>query len=162
MTSSRRDDPASATDFSYEPCGAGDFEQMLAIRLLSMRESLERLGRYDEARSRARLERSFYPQFSEYIVAQGERIGFYTLRPADDGFHLEHLYLLPGHIGKGIGSVVLRRLTDRADATALPIYLGALKESPANRFYERHGFLKDAEGEWDVYYVRPPALRMPV
>jgi GNAT superfamily N-acetyltransferase len=130
---------------------------MLAIRLLAMRESLERLGRYDEARSRARMERSFYPQFSEFIMIEGNRVGFYTFRPSDDGFHLEHLYLLPGHNGKGIGSSVLRRLTDRADAAGQPIFLGALKQSPANRFYERHGFRRDAEGEWDIYYARPPA-----
>jgi len=33
--------------------------------------------------------------------------------------------------------------------------LGALKESDANRFYERHGFRKEREEEWDNYYVFP-------
>lgn len=148
--------------FEFAPCSPHDFEEMLTIRLVAMRESLERLGRYDVARSRARLERSFYPQFSEYMVIEGNRIGFYTLRPADDGFHLEHFYLLPEYQGNGIGSAVIKKLADLADAAAMPIFLGALKESPANRFYERHGFQKDAEGEWDVYYIRFPDNHTPI
>ena len=31
----------------------------------------------------------------------------------------------------------------------------ALKHSDANRFYLRHGFVLKAEGEWDLYYLRP-------
>ena len=143
-------------DVSFAPCGIRDFEIMHAIRLESMRESLERLGRYDPERSRQRLERSFYPDLSEFIVLNGERIGFYTFRPAPDGFHLEHFYLLPRFHRCGIGTEILKGLTARADQARLPIFLGALKESPVNRFYERHGFVKDTEGEWDIYYIRQP------
>jgi ribosomal protein S18 acetylase RimI-like enzyme len=146
-----------AGEITFDPCGADDFETMLAIRLAAMRESLERLGRFDVARSRARLERSFYPQWSEFICWKGERVGFFTFRRATDGFHLEHLYVLPGCQSQGIGSFVLARLTAQADAAGLAIFLGALKESAANRFYSRHGFTKDNESEWDVYYVRQPA-----
>ena len=146
----------TGSEIGFAPCGAGDFEAMLAMRLESMRESLKRIGRYDPDRSRQRLERSFHPEFSEFILLNGERIGFYTFRPAPDGFHLEHLYLLLHCHGRGISSVILAHLTGRADQANLPIYLGALKESPANRFYERHGFVKDTEGEWDIYYIRQP------
>lgn len=140
----------------FAPCTADDFETMLAMRLESMRESLERLGRYNPERSRERLERSFYPEFSEFILWNGERIGFYTFRPASDGFHLEHFYLLPPHQSHGIGGWVLSRLTKQADAAGMPIFLGALKESAANRFYQRHGFEQNTEGEWDIYYIRQP------
>ena len=147
---------ADFSQLSFAPCTADDFETMLAMRLESMRESLERLGRYNPERSRERLGRSFYPELSEFILWEGERIGFYTFRPAADGFHLEHLYLLPPHQSHGIGSSVLSRLTKQADEAVMPIFLGALKESAANRFYQRHGFEKDTESEWDNYYVRLP------
>jgi GNAT superfamily N-acetyltransferase len=140
----------------FAPCSAGDFEALLAMRLEAMRESLERLGRYNPERSRERLQRSFYPELSEFILWRGQRIGFYTFRPAADGFHLEHFYLLPPHQSHGIGGRVLSKLTKQADAAGLPIFLGALKESAANRFYQRHGFEKNTESEWDIYYVRPP------
>jgi GNAT superfamily N-acetyltransferase len=146
------------SQLSFGRCGAGDFEVMLSIRLAAMRESLDRVGRYNPGRSRERLERSFYPEFSEFILWNGERIGFYTFRPAPDGFHLEHLYVLPSHHRRGIGSRVLERLTSEADSAGMPIFLGALKESEANHFYRRHGFEKNTESEWDIYYVRQPGL----
>ena len=94
-------------EITFEPCGRDDFEAMLGMRIEAMRESLQRLGRFDPARSRARLDRSFFPQWSQFICWNGERIGFYTFRPAADGFHLEHFYVLPGHQSKGVGSSVL-------------------------------------------------------
>jgi GNAT superfamily N-acetyltransferase len=144
------------SEIAFAPCTPADFEAMLEIRLSAMRQSLERLGRFDPAKSRERLQRSFYPQCSEFILRHGTRIGFHTFRSAADGFHLEHLYLLPASQSLGIGSFVLSRLTAQADAAAMPIFLGALKESPANGFYLRHGFERNTEGEWDIYYVRQP------
>ena len=151
--------PGDPCEVSFAPCAASDFETMLAIRLEAMRESLERLGRFDPQRSRERLARSFYAEASKFIMQRGERIGFYTFRLGLDGFHLEHFYLLPAHTSRGIGSRVLMTLTRAADSARLPIFLGALKGSRANRFYQRHGFERNAESEWDIYYVRPAALR---
>jgi GNAT superfamily N-acetyltransferase len=147
----------AANGIAFAPCAASDFEDMLAMRLAAMRESLLRAGRFDPDRSRERLKRSFYPEQSQFILRNAERIGFYTFRTAADGFHLEHFYLLPAHQSAGIGSFVLARLIAQADAAGAQIFLGALKESPANRFYQRHGFVKMTESEWDAYYVRPPS-----
>jgi hypothetical protein len=47
-----------------------------------------------------------------------------------------------------------------ADSKSLPIKVGALRERDSNRFYQRHGFVKTAEGEWDVYHVREPRRRI--
>jgi GNAT superfamily N-acetyltransferase len=49
---------------------------------------------------------------------------------------------------------VLGRLFAEADGARLPIRLGVLKQSPAIRLYERHGFIRTHAGEWDVYYER--------
>jgi len=32
--------------------------------------------------------------------------------------------------------------------------MGALKDSDANRFYARRGFVLVEQSEWDLYYVR--------
>ena len=141
---------------SFAPCVSTDFEELLSMRIVAMRESLERLGRFCVDRARQRLERSFYPAHTEFIHLDGKRIGFHTFRPAPDGFHLEHFYIHPSEQSNGVGSHVLRLLTARADEALMPIYLGALKESPANRFYQRHGFVRSSESEWDIYYIRPP------
>jgi GNAT superfamily N-acetyltransferase len=153
--------PALLTDLTCAPVSASDFEALASLRVAAMRESLERVGRFDPERSRARLQRSFYPEHSAFVVLNGESIGFYTFRPAENGLHLDHFYLLPEWQGRGLGSRVLRKLLAHADAWQVPVYLGALRESPANRFYQRHGFVVVEESEWDIHYMRTPQPAAP-
>ncbi len=153
--------PTSATlsdSVKFSAVSMADFEELVALRIAAMLESLERVGRFDPERARERLRKSFYPEYSEFIVLDGQRIGFYTFRPAADGFHLDHLYLHPGSQSRGVGSHVLRHLLSQADARQIPVHLGALRDSPSNRFYQRHGFTQTAEDEWDIYYNRKPQL----
>ncbi|WP_265594740.1 GNAT family N-acetyltransferase [Haloferula sp. BvORR071] len=133
-----------------------DFEELVTLRISAMRDSLERVGRFDPERARQRLRNSFYPEHTRVIIQNGQRIGFYSFRPADDGFHLDHLYIQPGSQSRGLGSQVMSRLLTEADAQQMPVHVGALRDSPSNRFYQRHGFVKAKEDEWDIYYVRIP------
>ena len=141
---------------TFDAVKADDFEELLELRIAAMRESLERLGRFDPERARARLRQSFYPAETRFIVLNDQRIGFYTFRRVDDCFYLDHLYVHPRCQSQGIGAVVLRQLLAVADTAQLPVRLNALRESAANRFYQRHGFKKISEDEWDIYYVRWP------
>jgi ribosomal protein S18 acetylase RimI-like enzyme len=134
---------------------ADDFEELVTLRIAAMRESLERVGRFDPQRARERLKNSFYPEHTEFILLDGGKIGFSTFRPQGDHFQLDHLYVHPSKQSLGIGSYVLRILLSRSDAQQLPVRLGALKESGSNRFYLRHGFVKQSEDAWDNYYRRP-------
>jgi ribosomal protein S18 acetylase RimI-like enzyme len=64
--------------------------------------------------------------------------------------------VLPEYQGRGIGSAVLASIFADADSRSLPVKVGALRDSESNRFYQRHGFLKIEEAEWDIYYIREP------
>ncbi len=141
-------------DVSFQPIVDEDFETLVSIRIAAMRESLERVGRFDPDRARERLRQTFIPRESRLIVWQGEKIGFYTFREQPDGYYLDHLYVLPNFQGQGVGAAVMEYLLCEADTKKLPIKVGALKESASNRFYQRHGFVKTGESEWDVYYER--------
>ncbi|RBP46090.1 acetyltransferase (GNAT) family protein [Roseimicrobium gellanilyticum] len=123
-----------------------------------MKASLEAVGRFDPERARERLRKSFYPDHTAFIVVDGQRIGFYTFRPADEGFQLDHLYVHPSCQSRGIGSEVIRHLLSLADASQMPVSLNALRDSASNRFYQRHGFVQTAEDEWDIYYTRTPGV----
>jgi hypothetical protein len=46
--------PSEALALSLTPAHAEDFEALLALRVTAMRESLERIGRFDPGRARAR------------------------------------------------------------------------------------------------------------
>ena len=126
----------------------------MAIRIAAMRESLERLGRFDPQRARDRFLAAFEPALTRHVLAGGERVGFVVVRPQDDGLLLDHLYLLPTAQGRGVGAAVLADVLARADASRLPVRVGALRGSDSNRFYQRHGFELVEQGEWDNLYLR--------
>lgn len=141
---------------AFEPATAADAEALVAIRIAAMRESLERVGRFDPQRARDRFLAGFDPARTRHVLSDGERIGFVVVREHGDGLLLDHLYLLPRFQGRGIGAAVLADVLAHADASRLPVRVGALRGGAANRFYERHGFVLVEQGEWDNFYRRPP------
>ena len=132
-----------------------DFESLVALRIEAMRESLERLGRFDPVRARERFRSSYSPEHTCHIEFNGERVGFLAVKPEADALLLDHLYIHPNAQGRGIGSFVLALVFEEADSKALPVRVGALRESDSNRLYLRHGFHLIEQVEFDNYYVRP-------
>jgi GNAT superfamily N-acetyltransferase len=144
-----------ATGLRLAPAGEGDFEALLSLRLAAMRESLERAGRFDPERARERLSRGYLPAYTRHILKDGELVGFVVVVPREKDWLLDHLYIHPSAQGLGIGSWVIAQVLAEADAQHKAVSVTALKHSDANRFYLRHGFVLQAEGEWDLYYLRP-------
>ncbi|MEI8029189.1 MAG: GNAT family N-acetyltransferase [Comamonadaceae bacterium] len=138
------------------PVANSDFDEMVDLRIEALRESLERLGRFDPVRARERLASRFVPEYMLHMVLDSERIGFITLRPdCEQGsisVQLDHLYVRPAFQGRGIGAWALDWAKSRAVLKNCSITLSALKQSAANRFYLRHGFIQVGEGEFDLDY----------
>ena len=139
------------------PAAPSDLDALVDLRIEAMRESLERIGRFDPVRARERFASGFSPGHTRHVEADGEPVGFVVVKPERDGLLLDHLYIRPAAQGKGIGAAVLALVFAEADAAALPLRVGALKGSDSNRFYVRHGFRLAGQGEFDTYYVRTPA-----
>ena len=148
--------PPASSRFELQDATADDFEALLALRLRAMRQSLERLGRYDEQRARDRLAGSFEPEHTQHIVVDGRRVGFVALKTLSHSMRLNHLYIDPAEQAHGHGHEVLAWVCAEADRAQLPVELCALKGSDAVRFYLRHGFALTGEGEWDYDFVRMP------
>ncbi|HEY0618123.1 MAG TPA: GNAT family N-acetyltransferase [Kribbella sp.] len=138
---------------SAEP---SDVEVIAELRATVMRPDLQRLGRFDEHRVRQRLRDTFSPQHTSVIVAGGAFAGCVTMRPAGEGWWLEHFYLVPGLQGRGLGTAVLRTLLERSDSEGLPVRLNVLQGSAVRRLYERHGFTVEVQDAVDVCMVRRP------
>jgi GNAT superfamily N-acetyltransferase len=144
-------------NIAFRSTTQSDADTLLAIRIAAMRESLERIGRFDPQRARERFLASFDPALCRFIEVDGIQSGFILIRPQEDHWLLDHFYILPRHQGKGIGTAVLQAVIADADLQRMPIRLGALRVSDSNRFYQRHGFIPTDEAEWDIYYVRQPS-----
>jgi GNAT superfamily N-acetyltransferase len=130
------------------PVADEDCEAMLALRIEALRESLERLGRFNPDVARARLKSQFRPEWMQHLVVDGERVGYFTVEPRDGELRLHHLYLRPAAQGQGVGAWVLDLIKSRG----LPITLAALRDSRANDFYRRHGFRAVEEQDFDIEY----------
>ncbi|MEU0568124.1 GNAT family N-acetyltransferase [Nonomuraea sp. NPDC005983] len=150
-----------APTWVLRPAGPEDVEVIAELRATVMRPDLQRLGRFDERKVRQRLRDSFSAEYTSVIVADGARAGCVTLRPAADGWWLEHFYLAPEHQGRGLGSAVLRALLARTDAEGVVVHLNVLQGSAAQRLYERHGFTVETQDPIDVFMVRQPAASRP-
>nr|WP_188306903.1 GNAT family N-acetyltransferase [Streptomyces sp. CBMA123] len=121
-----------------------------------MRADLERLGRWDPDRSRARVRKSFSLRHTSVLLVDGAFAGCVTIRPDErGGRHLELFYLAPHLQGRGLGSAVLRHLLAEADTAGEPVHLTVLQGSAALRLYARHGFAVVADGPIDVAMYRP-------
>jgi GNAT superfamily N-acetyltransferase len=143
---------------------ASDFDAMVALRINALQESLERLGRFDPSRARERLADAFAPAFMRHIEVNGERVGFVTLRPDEraqpPSLRLHHLYIHPAAQSKRTGAWALDWAKAEAVKAGRDITLSALKQSDANRFYLRHGFVEIGQRDFDVdyrWYVSPVA-----
>jgi ribosomal protein S18 acetylase RimI-like enzyme len=134
--------------------GSEDFEALLALRIEAMRESLERIGRFDLARARERFQAGFSVEHTRHIEVEGKRVGFVVVKPQVDCLLLDHLYIHPSTQSQGIGAAVLARVIEEANVKSLPIRVVALRESDSNRFYVRHGFVLVEQSKFDNYYIR--------
>ena len=146
--------PSRQVKVSLTPVEPGDAEALVQLRIEAMRESLERIGRFDPARARERFLSGFSPEHTRHIEFEGRRAGFVVIRPQADCLLLDHLYIHPTSQGQGIGAAVLADVIEQATAQGLAIRVGALRESDSNRFYTRHGFQLIEQTEFDNYYVR--------
>jgi len=139
----------------FTAASPADAEALATLRVEAMRESLERIGRFDPVRARERFLTGFSPEHTWHVVMDGERVGFYVVRPHEQGLTLDHLYVRPSHQRNGIGAAVLARVFAQADALGCQVRVGALRESESNRFYARHGFVLVEQDAFDNYHVRP-------
>jgi len=133
---------------SLQAVDASDFEALHELRMRAMRESLERIGRFEPARSRERLAAGFEPAHMRHICLGAERIGFLTLLPEGESLNLQHLYIDPAAQGQGAGAWAMAWVQSHSR----DVRLSALKQSDANRFYQRHGFVQTGEEEFDIQY----------
>ena len=144
----RQAQPERGIHLRFEVVEAADFEPLHELRMRAMRESLERVGRFDPARSRERLAAGFEPEHMRHICRGDQRIGFLTLVPEREALNLKHLYIEPDSQGQDVGAWAMEWIKSHGrDVT-----LSALKQSDANRFYQRHGFVQIGEEEFDIQY----------
>jgi GNAT superfamily N-acetyltransferase len=119
-----------------------------------MRDHLERLGRYDPERRRSRMRAAFEGGGMQVIALEGRGVGCIGIEPGSDLVDLHSLYLEPDCQGRGLGAAILDLVLSLHPGRGFRIEV--LKQSPARRFWERHGFVLVDEQPYDWILARPP------
>ena len=145
-------EPELAVAYSFAT--RSDAGALVVMRIEALRESLERIGRFDPVRVRERFLSGFSPKHTRHIHLGAELVGFFVVKPHEQGLLLDHLYVHPSHQGKGIGAAVMSCVFSEAEAKGCSVRVGALRGSASNRFYAKRGFVLVEQGEFDNYYVR--------
>jgi GNAT superfamily N-acetyltransferase len=153
----RRDDVSPA--FTLRPVGEADFEPLLDLSIRVLRADLERVGRFDPDRRRARMRAGFDPATLSAIVSDARLAGCIAAAPANDHVEIHSFYLDPAVQGRGLGAAVLAAVLARH--ASLPIRIEVLKGAAVHRFWEKQGFQRTGEQEFDWLYERPASLGAP-
>jgi GNAT superfamily N-acetyltransferase len=102
----------------------------------------------------------FIAENTAYCAIEDDRpIGFYILTREADGIHLDHLWVLPDAMGRGIG----RALFEHAAAQAVELKFDSIKiESDPNAedFYTRMGAIRVGTAVSEVEGTRRELPRM--
>ena len=142
-------------DFTLSATQDDDKFILADIRVEAMRPSLELLERFDETRVRNRLIDDFDAPNTQNIIVDGQIVGFFCLQDKTETLWLKHLYFLNKCQGKGLGQAIIKHIKTIAARQNKPIKLQALRNSPANKFYQNCGFAETHQEQWDIFYKWP-------
>ncbi|MEC8011660.1 MAG: GNAT family N-acetyltransferase [Pseudomonadota bacterium] len=140
------------SSYSLQEAVQSDADVLAGLRERAMRPSLEAVGRYDPLRVRTRFLDGFNPKATFKILIEGRLAGFYVLLTKSDHLYLDHLYIDPEFQSFQLGGQLIEKIKHQAKEVNLPLRLQALKQSRANGFYVKHGFVKTHETEFDLHY----------
>lgn len=122
------------------------------LRVDVMKESLTRLGRFDENRARNRLIKNF--QYNDCYLIFKDRLlaGFFIFYNYNDMLKLDHLYIKGKFQGSGLGTICFDYVKKYSVKDNKKILLYALKGSSSNIFYQNQGCILAAQEEFDNVY----------
>jgi ribosomal protein S18 acetylase RimI-like enzyme len=95
----------------------------------------------NEAQQRAFFDRHFDVPAHQIVRVNGTDAGYLAYRRREDHVYLVNVALLPRFQSRGIGSLLIRRVLNEADASGLPVRLRVLRSNARARdLYARFGF----------------------
>ncbi|MEZ0171276.1 GNAT family N-acetyltransferase [Microvirga sp. TS319] len=128
-------------NIDLRPACSDDYAFALGLYVEAIRPLARTWTEWCDEDQRAQFASLWRPAETWILVLDGrEDIGWVEFRQTGDEIFLKQLYISPARRGRGIGSTIIRRLMEKRRGMARSIALFVLKNNPAVRFYERHGF----------------------
>jgi ribosomal protein S18 acetylase RimI-like enzyme len=130
-------------DVTFRRASAADAEQVAAVYLASRRAFVSFAPLvHSDAEVRQWVAGQLIPAGGVTVAVVGARegtvVGMMAVSRKEGAGWLDHLYLLPSSVGRGLGAQLVQR-AKAALASPVRLYTFQANEG-ARRFYERHGF----------------------
>jgi GNAT superfamily N-acetyltransferase len=127
----------------------------------TMHDRIDEAFGWDEYRQDMSFAQQFVLREVRIITLKGKDVGWIQTRTAGPVLNLFQFYVAPEWQGRGIGSVVLKRLTAEAKRRRCVMALSVMKGSPAIRLYRQHGFRSLYADAYKIYMRQEakPSLR---
>ena len=148
-----------ARTVSFGAAHADDFERLLDLRIRVQRAHLERLNRFHPDRARKRFTAAYDPGATRLVSVDGTFAGMISIFDRGEALEIGQFYLEPPFQSGGLGGAILGTLLASTDAEGRTLILDVIRDSPANRFYLRYGFIETHQDTYDIYYRRAPSLK---
>jgi len=142
--------------FTLRPVGEADFEPLLDLSIRVLRADLERVVRFDPERRRTRMRAGFDPATLSAVEVDGGLAGCIAAVRHADHVEVHSFYLEPSVQGRGLGAAIFASVL--AAHPALPVRIEVLKGAAVHRFWEKQGFRRTGEQDFDWLYERPARL----
>jgi ribosomal protein S18 acetylase RimI-like enzyme len=117
-----------------------DFDMALNLYLVNMKPLTAELMTWDENKQSTSFAEQWNVDDVQIITLERRNVGWVQADETASEVFLQQLFVLPEYQGRGIGSRVLQTLLKHWESRAKPVVLNVLKNNPARRLYERHGF----------------------
>ena len=125
------------------PCAAEDKDFVFRVTEEAMRSYVEEaFGSWQPDSQRRRSEESFNLATYRLVAVDDVRAGILVVEDRSSEIFLAKIFLLPQFQRRGVGTVLIRRLIERAAMERKPLRLRVLRvNTRARRLYERLGFV---------------------
>ena len=138
-------------ELSLRPAEPADREFARTAHHSAYRDVVEhQFGTWDEQQQDAFFDQDWDSANFDMITADGATIGYCAIEERADDIHLRELVIDPSAQGRGIASILLERLQDRARRLHKPIRLGTFPKNRALGLYSRLGFVPIGSTETHV------------
>ncbi|HEU4612086.1 MAG TPA: GNAT family N-acetyltransferase [Kofleriaceae bacterium] len=108
-------------------------------------EQVEAFLRMQHAAQRSDYWRNYDTTRFHVVTCDGDDAGRLYVERRSDELRIIDIALLPGHRGRGIGTVLLAQLAAEADEAGLAMRIHVERDNPARHLYLRFGFACCAE-----------------
>lgn len=137
-----------------------DEPALFELHRTAFKEHIERIWGWDEKWQRANFVRECASAMTSVVRLNGRTVGYLQVRHDPHRVYLQNIALHPEFQNKGMGTTLLNEVKAAAMVRKVPLELAVFRTNDsAQRFYERHGFLKTGESKTHIEMSWRDALR---